>query len=74
MSAADKARYDIMFHNADIDKDGFVSGQEIKGIFLQSGLPQMVLAHIWYVFFNFVYLKQIIICILIYYFIKLFIN
>ncbi|KAB7495728.1 Epidermal growth factor receptor substrate 15-like 1, partial [Armadillidium nasatum] len=47
VSAADKARYDVMFHNADIDKDGFVSGQEIKGVFLQSGLPQMVLAHIW---------------------------
>lgn len=49
VTAADKARYDVMFHNADLDKDGFVSGQEIKGVFLQSGLPQMVLAHIWYV-------------------------
>ncbi|XP_068243119.1 epidermal growth factor receptor substrate 15-like 1 isoform X3 [Palaemon carinicauda] len=47
ISAAEKARYDVMFHNADIDKDGYVSGQEIKGVFLQSGLPQMVLAHIW---------------------------
>ncbi|XP_071516526.1 uncharacterized protein Eps-15 isoform X3 [Panulirus ornatus] len=47
VSAAEKARYDVMFHNADLDKDGFVSGQEIKGVFLQSGLPQMVLAHIW---------------------------
>ncbi|XP_042205854.1 epidermal growth factor receptor substrate 15-like 1 isoform X2 [Homarus americanus] len=47
ISAAEKARYDVMFHNADLDKDGYVSGQEIKGVFLQSGLPQMVLAHIW---------------------------
>ncbi|XP_047490152.1 epidermal growth factor receptor substrate 15-like 1 isoform X1 [Penaeus chinensis] len=47
ISAAEKARYDVMFHNADLDKDGFVSGNEIKGVFLQSGLPQMVLAHIW---------------------------
>ena len=47
VSAADRARYDVMFQNADIDKDGYVSGVEIKGIFLQSGLPQMVLAHIW---------------------------
>ncbi|CAL4082246.1 unnamed protein product, partial [Meganyctiphanes norvegica] len=47
VNSAEKARYDVMFHNADIDKDGFVSGNEIKGVFLQSGLPQMVLAHIW---------------------------
>ncbi|KAK8381370.1 hypothetical protein O3P69_018441 [Scylla paramamosain] len=47
ISAAEKARYDVMFHNADLDKDGYVSGQEIKGVFLQSGLPQVVLAHIW---------------------------
>ncbi|XP_018012233.1 epidermal growth factor receptor substrate 15-like 1 isoform X2 [Hyalella azteca] len=47
VSAADRTRYDVMFQNADVDKDGFVSGHEIKGIFLQSGLPQMVLAHIW---------------------------
>ena len=49
VSTADRARYDVMFQNADIDKDGYVSGSEIKGIFLQSGLPQMVLAHIWWV-------------------------
>ncbi|XP_076040031.1 epidermal growth factor receptor pathway substrate 15 isoform X3 [Oratosquilla oratoria] len=47
VSAAEKARYDVMFQSADIDKDGYVSGIEIKGVFLQSGLPQMVLAHIW---------------------------
>lgn len=29
--------------------DGFVSGLEIKDVFLQSGLPQAVLAHIWYI-------------------------
>ena len=45
--AGDRARYDVMFRNADLDRDGFVSGQEIRGVFLQSGLPQMVLAHIW---------------------------
>lgn len=31
-----------------MDMDGFVSGSEIKDVFLQSGLPQGVLAHIWW--------------------------
>ena len=48
ISDADKVRYDDMFEKADTDKDGFVSGAEIKGIFLKSGLAQPVLAHIWY--------------------------
>jgi epidermal growth factor receptor substrate 15 len=47
VSAAEKARYDEMFRAADLDKDGFVSGTEIKDVFLKSGLPQPVLAHIW---------------------------
>ena len=38
-----------MFVAADLDKDGFVSGVEIKDLFLQSGVPQNILAHIWYV-------------------------
>jgi len=38
-----------MFVHADTDMDGFVNGAEIKDIFLQSGLPQLVLAHIWFV-------------------------
>ena len=38
-----------MFRKADLDMDGFVSGQEIRDIFLQSGLQNNVLAHIWYV-------------------------
>jgi len=41
-------RYDEMFEKADTDRDGFVSGAEIKGIFLKSGLAQPVLARIWY--------------------------
>ncbi|KAJ8306608.1 hypothetical protein KUTeg_017153 [Tegillarca granosa] len=36
-----------MFKKADLDMDGFVSGQEIRNIFLQSGLSNAVLAHIW---------------------------
>ena len=48
ISDADKTRYDDMFEKADTDRDGFVSGAEIKGIFLKSGLAQPVLARIWY--------------------------
>jgi len=51
VTAAEKAQYDDMFTRADTDRDGFVNGAEIKDIFLQSGLPQMVLAHIWSVLF-----------------------
>ena len=47
VSATDKANYDTMFRKADLDMDGFVSGQEIRDIFLQTGLPNNVLAHIW---------------------------
>lgn len=31
-----------------MDMDGFVSGTEIRDVFLQSGLPHTVLADIWY--------------------------
>uniref|UniRef100_A0A671SYA9 Epidermal growth factor receptor pathway substrate 15-like 1a n=1 Tax=Sinocyclocheilus anshuiensis TaxID=1608454 RepID=A0A671SYA9_9TELE len=44
---ADRGRYDDIFLKADTDLDGFVSGQEVKEIFMQSGLPQNLLAHIW---------------------------
>ncbi|XP_078527456.1 epidermal growth factor receptor substrate 15-like 1 isoform X2 [Lissotriton helveticus] len=44
---ADKLRYDEIFLNTDLDKDGFVSGHEVKDIFIQSCLPQNLLAHIW---------------------------
>ncbi|CAG0922802.1 unnamed protein product [Notodromas monacha] len=47
VSATEKARYDEMFKTADLDKDGFVSGAEIKDVFLKSGLANNVLAHIW---------------------------
>uniref|UniRef100_A0AAY4D9I2 Epidermal growth factor receptor substrate 15-like 1 n=1 Tax=Denticeps clupeoides TaxID=299321 RepID=A0AAY4D9I2_9TELE len=45
--AADRGRYDDIFLKTDADLDGFVSGQEVKEIFIQSGLSQNVLAHIW---------------------------
>uniref|UniRef100_A0A8B9RKJ6 Epidermal growth factor receptor pathway substrate 15-like 1a n=1 Tax=Astyanax mexicanus TaxID=7994 RepID=A0A8B9RKJ6_ASTMX len=45
--AADRQRYDDIFLKTDADLDGFVSGQEVKDIFMHSGLPQNILAHIW---------------------------
>uniref|UniRef100_A0A671SKR4 Epidermal growth factor receptor pathway substrate 15-like 1a n=1 Tax=Sinocyclocheilus anshuiensis TaxID=1608454 RepID=A0A671SKR4_9TELE len=44
---ADRGRYDDIFLKTDTDLDGFVSGQEVKEIFMQSSLPQNLLAHIW---------------------------
>ncbi|XP_028672366.1 epidermal growth factor receptor substrate 15-like 1 isoform X2 [Erpetoichthys calabaricus] len=45
--ASDRGRYDDIFLKTDIDLDGFVSGHEVKEIFMHSGLPQNMLAHIW---------------------------
>jgi len=47
VTPAEKVGYEGMFRKADLDMDGYVSGQEIKDIFLQSGLPNHVLAVIW---------------------------
>ncbi|XP_050294330.1 epidermal growth factor receptor substrate 15-like 1 isoform X2 [Anthonomus grandis grandis] len=47
VSADEKAKSDMLFVKSDVDKDGFVSGGEIKDVFLRSGVPQHVLAHIW---------------------------
>ncbi|PNF19457.1 Epidermal growth factor receptor substrate 15-like 1 [Cryptotermes secundus] len=47
VTAEDKTKYDVLFQQTDIDKDGYVSGLEIKDVFLRSGVPQAVLAHIW---------------------------
>ncbi|XP_056132890.1 epidermal growth factor receptor substrate 15-like 1 [Lampris incognitus] len=44
---SDRGRYDDIFLKTDADLDGFVSGQEVKEIFMHSGLPQNILAHIW---------------------------
>ncbi|XP_077462541.1 epidermal growth factor receptor substrate 15-like 1 isoform X3 [Stigmatopora argus] len=45
--ASERGRYDDIFLKMDTDLDGFVSGLEVKDIFMQSGLSQGVLAHIW---------------------------
>lgn len=47
VTPTDRARYDLIFAKSDLDKDGLVSGGEIKGVFMQSGIPQMCLAQIW---------------------------
>lgn len=47
VSANDKLRYDEIFRRSDIDRDGLVSGLEIKDVFLKSGIPQNFLAIIW---------------------------
>ncbi|XP_042300568.1 epidermal growth factor receptor substrate 15-like 1 [Sceloporus undulatus] len=43
----DKVCYDEIFLKTDLDLDGFVSGLEVKDIFMHSGLSQNLLAHIW---------------------------
>lgn len=48
MSAEDKAKYDTMFAMLDNNNVGYVTGLDVKDTLLRSGLPQNVLAHIWY--------------------------
>lgn len=43
----ERSRFDIIFTQSDLDRDGLVSGTEIKDIFLKSGIPQLCLAQIW---------------------------
>ncbi|XP_056671138.1 epidermal growth factor receptor substrate 15 isoform X2 [Monodelphis domestica] len=47
VSPAEKAKYDEIFLKTDKDMDGFVSGFEVREIFLKTGLPSSLLAHIW---------------------------
>uniref|UniRef100_UPI00398E7CDA epidermal growth factor receptor substrate 15 isoform X1 n=1 Tax=Pristiophorus japonicus TaxID=55135 RepID=UPI00398E7CDA len=47
VTPADKTKYDEIFAKTDKDQDGFVSGVEVKDIFLTTGLPPTTLAHIW---------------------------
>ena len=37
----------MQFQALDTDKDGFVTGLEVKEIFIKTGLPQLILANIW---------------------------
>ncbi|XP_035705257.1 epidermal growth factor receptor substrate 15-like 1 isoform X2 [Folsomia candida] len=47
VSQEERIKYGNLFLQTDKDHDGFISGVEIKDVFLQSGIPQPILAHIW---------------------------
>lgn len=47
LTTVEKLKYQELFESSDKDKDGLVSGPEIRDVFLKSGLPQNMLAHIW---------------------------
>lgn len=47
LTTVEKLKYQELFEKSDMDKDGLVSGGEIKDVFLKSGLPNNMLAHIW---------------------------
>ncbi|XP_030063097.1 epidermal growth factor receptor substrate 15 isoform X2 [Microcaecilia unicolor] len=47
VSPAEKMKWDEIFMKTDKDIDGYVSGLEVRDIFLKTGLPSTVLAHIW---------------------------
>ncbi len=43
----DKTKWEGIFEEADKDRDGLVTGGDVRELLLQSGLPQNYLAHIW---------------------------
>jgi epidermal growth factor receptor substrate 15 len=47
VSFEEKSKSDITFNQLDTDKDGFVTGLELKDVFLKTGLSQNILANIW---------------------------
>ncbi|XP_052892338.1 epidermal growth factor receptor substrate 15-like 1 isoform X2 [Anopheles moucheti] len=47
VSPLERCKYEEIFNKSDTDRDGLVSGNEIKDVFLQSGVAQNLLAHIW---------------------------
>ncbi|KAM6456463.1 epidermal growth factor receptor substrate 15 isoform 1-T1 [Liasis olivaceus] len=47
VSPADRIKYHEIFLKTDKDMDGFVSGVEARELFLKTGLPSAILAHIW---------------------------
>ncbi|XP_075527926.1 uncharacterized protein LOC142560042 isoform X2 [Dermacentor variabilis] len=47
VSAAEMAKFSQLFTSLDTDMDGLVSGADVKGTFLKTGLPQADLAQIW---------------------------
>ncbi|XP_042318738.1 epidermal growth factor receptor substrate 15 isoform X2 [Sceloporus undulatus] len=47
VSPTDMIKYSEIFLKTDKDMDGFVSGVEARELFLKTGLPSAILAHIW---------------------------
>ncbi|KAH8413815.1 hypothetical protein KR222_008819 [Zaprionus bogoriensis] len=47
VSTTELLRFEEIFRQSDLDKDGLVSGLEVKDIFIKSGIPQRSLADIW---------------------------
>uniref|UniRef100_A0A8C5R6H7 Epidermal growth factor receptor pathway substrate 15 n=1 Tax=Leptobrachium leishanense TaxID=445787 RepID=A0A8C5R6H7_9ANUR len=47
VSHTEKTKYDEIFQKLDKDMDSLVSGLEVREIFLKTGLPSGLLAHIW---------------------------
>ncbi|XP_033148961.1 epidermal growth factor receptor substrate 15-like 1 isoform X2 [Drosophila busckii] len=47
VTASELVRFEEIFRQSDLDKDGLVSGLEVKDIFIKSGIPQRTLADIW---------------------------
>ncbi|CAF3413253.1 unnamed protein product [Rotaria sp. Silwood1] len=47
VNAEEKQKFDILFQQLDLDKDGFLTGGDVFQTFLASGLPNFVLSHIW---------------------------
>lgn len=47
VSSTELLRFEEIFRQSDLDKDGLVSGLEVKDIFIKSGIPQRSLADIW---------------------------
>lgn len=43
----EKSKSDLIFNQIDTDKDGFVTGSELKDVLIKTGLSQMILANIW---------------------------
>ena len=47
MTQETKAKYDKYFEGIDKDKDGLVSGEEARSLFMASNLSSSILAHVW---------------------------
>ncbi|XP_017105735.2 epidermal growth factor receptor substrate 15-like 1 isoform X1 [Drosophila bipectinata] len=47
VTPAELKKFEEIFQQSDLDKDGLVSGLEVKDIFIKSGIPQRSLADIW---------------------------